>query len=233
MAKPKPWSHSALECHANCAKQYHHKYVLKDLPPEEKSAEQDWGIFVHKQFEYYLTRPGFELPVDLKIHQPFLDKLCAEGEADGCKLLAERKVALSINPFAACEYFAPNVWWRGVIDAQAINTREARVRIADFKTGKKKDDWCQLAENAIWTFVQYPDVQLVNAQYYWVTDQTVTKKVWGRSEIDSLVEMFAPKLSAYVQSFRSETFTPRQSGLCGWCPVKSCVFWRDRKEGRR
>lgn len=229
MAKPKPWSHSALDCHANCPKQYNHKYVLKDLPPEEKSAQQDWGIFVHKQFEYYLTRPGFELPADLKIHQGFLDKLVEEGEAPGCSLLAERKVALSIAPFGVCEYFAPNVWWRGVIDAQAVNKSEGRARIADYKTGKKKDDWVQLAENAIWTFMQYPEVRLVNAQYYWVTDQSVTKKVWGRSEIDSLVAMFAPKLADYVQSFKSETFTPRQSGLCkGWCPVKSCQFWEEK-----
>ena len=226
---PKPWSHSALDCHANCPKQYNHKYVLKDLPPEQKSAEQDWGIFVHKQFEYYGGRPGNELPVDLKIHQPFLDKLAEEGRTAAVDLV-ERKVALSINPFAPCEYFAKNVWWRGVIDRQIVNKAEGRAKIVDYKTGKKKDDWCQLAENAIWTFMQYPFVNLVNAQYYWVTDQTTTKKVWGRSEIDSLVEMFAPKLADYVQSFKTETFTPRQSGLCkGWCPVKTCQFWEEKR----
>lgn len=230
--KPKPWSHSALDCHANCPKQYNHKYVLKDLPPEEKTDEQNWGTLVHREFELHGGRPDFELRADLKIHLPFLEELAEEG-AEANVDLVERKVALSINPFAPCEYFAKNVWWRGVIDRQIVNRAEGRAKIVDYKTGKKKDDWAQLAENAIWTFMQYPEVRLVNAQYYWVTDQSITKKVWGRSEIDSLVEMFAPRLANYVQSFKSETFTPRQSGLCGWCPVKSCVFWRDRKEGRR
>ena len=235
--KPLPCSHSALECHNNCPSMYQHKYVLKDLPPEVKTAEQEWGTFVHKQFEYKLTRPGFELPPDLKIHAPYLDKLIADGEADGCGLHAEQKVALTPKPLAPCEYFDKKVpvFWRGVIDAQALDKPQARARIADYKTGKKKDDWVQLAQNAVWMFTKYPWLNLINAQYYWVTDQTFTKKVWSRSEMDALFELaFQPRLTNYVQSFKTETWTPKQSGLCrGWCPVTSCQFWEPKKEKYR
>lgn len=234
--KPQPWSHSKLECHDNCPWQCHEKYVAKNLPEEVKSDEQKWGIFVHKSFETYLTRPGNTLPADLTIHQPFLDGLITEGEADGCTLVAEEKVALSNNPFGVCEYFDKKVpvWWRGVMDVRIVNHREGRARIPDFKTGKKKDDWSQLAQNAIWTFMKYPEVTLVNAQYYWVTDQTITKKVWARSEIDRLVAMFSDKLAAYAQSFRTETFAKKRSGLCkGWCPVTTCEFWEPKKEKHR
>ena len=227
--KPKPWSHSALECHNNCPEQYRHKYVLKDLPPEEKSAEQNWGIFVHKKFEDYLnTKPADrELPIDLRIHQPYLDKLL---EIEGI-LWAERKVAIGVKPFGPCAYFADNVWWRGVIDATVVEREDARCLIADYKTGKKKDDWTQLALNAVWVFLNHPEVNLVNAQFYWVTDQSVTKRVWGRAELDSLVQMFAEKLQAYVHSWKNDAWPKRQSGLCnGWCPVTTCEFWRPKRK---
>jgi hypothetical protein len=232
--KPNPWSYSALDTHENCPKQYHHKYVLKDLPPEEKSPEQEWGTYIHKQFEYYLTRPGFELPHDLVIHKSYLDTLDAAGQAGGNKIFAERKVALGRNPFGVCDYFDKGrVWWRGVIDVTILEIEEQRAKIADFKTGKKFDKWDQLAMNAVWVFFAYPDIQLINAQFYWTVDQTVSKKVWARGEIDQLIEMFSPKLHRYINSFQTDTWTPRESGLCGWCPVKSCQFWRDRKERRR
>ena len=238
MAKPNPWSYSALDTHENCPKQYHHKYVLKDLPPEEKSPEQEWGTYVHRQFENYLTtkpealadmagdKSGWKLPHDLVIHQPYLDGLLAvEGV-----LQAEQKVALGRNPFGACGYFDKGrVWWRGIIDVTIIEREEQRAKIADFKTGKKFDKWDQLAMNAVWGFMAYPDIQLINAQFYWTVDQTVSKKVWARTEIDSLIEMFSPKLHRYINSFQTDTWTPRESGLCPWCPVKSCMFWKEKK----
>ena len=201
--KPRPWSHSALECHNNCPEQYHHKYVLKDLPPEAKSAEQDWGILVHKTFEDYLnSKPSDrKLPIDLMIHKPYLDRLL---EIEGI-LFAERKVAIGL-PFGPCGYFDKNVWWRGVIDVTVIEREDARAKIADYKTGKKKDDWTQLALNAVWVFLAHPEVNLINAQFYWTKDQTVTKKVWSRAELDSLVQMFTPKLLAYVHSFKNDVW---------------------------
>ena len=230
--RPKPFSHSALECHNNCPEQYHHKYVLKDLPPEEKSDEQNWGIFVHKQFEDYLcTRPEARaLPIDLRIHQPYLDHLLGiEGI-----LFAERKVAIGIKPWGPCAYFADNVWWRGVIDATVIEREDSRALIADYKTGKKKDDWTQLALNAVWVLLAHPEINLINAQFYWVVDQTVTKKVWGRSEMDMLVGMFTEKLGAYVHSWKNDAWPKKQSGLCaGWCPVTSCEFWTEKRPRRR
>ena len=232
--KPLAWSHSALQDYDKCPEMYHHKKVLKDLPQEVKSEEQKWGETVHKQFEWHGSRPGFELPPDLRIHSPFLEALNAEG-ADADVDQAEMKVALSTK-FKPCKYFTdpkkgePSVWWRGVIDRQIIKKAEARAKIVDYKTGKKKDDWVQLAQSAIWMFVNYPEVNLINAQFYWTVDQTMTRKVWARSEMDTLAGMYAPQLEAYVHSFKTDTWPMKQSGLCkGWCPVKSCQFWEERK----
>lgn len=233
---PAPWSHSALECFTNCPEQYHHKYVLKDLPPEQKTAEQDWGTYVHKQFEYYLKRyaAGFELPHDLQIHLPYLEKLARlEDAAVGNRLMAEQKVALGRQPFGPCEYFDKRVWWRGIIDATIVEPVEARARVVDFKTGKEHDKWEQLAMSAVYTFLAYPAVNLVMAEFYWTATQRATKKVWGRQELDSLVGMLAPKLQDYAIAFKTDTWPKKQSGLCrGYCPVTTCSFWEERRSRR-
>ncbi len=228
--KPLPFSHSALQDYDKCPEMYHHKKVLKDLPPEEKTKEQTWGESVHKQFEWHGSRPGFELRPELRIHAPFLDKLNVEGE-DADVDQVEAKVALSTK-FEPCDYFDKTVpvWWRGVIDRQIVKKAEGYAKIVDYKTGKKKDDWVQLAQSAIWMFVNYPEVNLINAQFYWTVDQTAPKKVWGRHEMDTLAGMYAPQLEAYVHSFKTDTWPMKQSGLClGWCPVKSCQFWEEKK----
>ena len=240
--RPKPWSHSALECHDNCAWCYHEKYVAKNLPPEEKSDEQNWGLYVHKQFEDYLTikpdkigdlaagKSGYEMPIDLRIHEPFLQGLLKK---DGI-LWAERQVALSRQPFGVCAYFGPDVWWRGVLDVTIVEVEEGRATIVDHKTGKPHQKWEQLAMSAVYTFVEHPGINLVNAQFYWTVDQTVTKKVWGRSEMDSLIGMFLPKLQAYVHSWKNDAWPKKQSGLCaGWCPVTTCEFWTEKRPRRR
>lgn len=219
--------------HNNCGWQFHERYVSKTVPYDEtKSDHQKWGIYVHKQFQWYGDRPGFELPPDLIIHKPYLAMLNDEGEKASVDL-TERKVALSNKPFGPCEYFDKTkpVWWRGDIDRQQVWLGESRARIVDFKTGKKKIDFAQLGEYALWTFFEYPTVNLINAQFYWVEDQTVTKRVWARSEMDSIISLFSAKLEAYMESFRTEIFTKKQSGLCkGHCPVTSCMFWEPKKE---
>ena len=238
---PKPWSISALDCHANCAWQYHEKYVAKNLPAEEKSSEQNWGIYVHKQFENYLTsapaklgdliarKSGYEMPYDLRMHTTYLDGLL---QKDGI-LFAEREVALRRQPFGPCGKWDNKVWWRGVLDCTVVEAEESRATIADWKTGKKHDHWDQQAIYAVWTFTAHPEVQLVNAQFYWTQTCEVTKKVWGRHEMDGLVGMFAPKLQAYVQSFKTDTWPKKQSGLCkGWCPVTTCQFWEPKRPRR-
>lgn len=228
---PKAWSHSALNCHDSCPWQYKKKYIDKDLPPEEKSKQQDWGLYVHKQFEYMGSRPDFVLPLDLQIHEPFLSRLNFDSDTASVDA-TEQKVALSNKPFSVCEYFDKEkpVWWRGVIDRLQVWNSDGRARLVDYKTGKKKEEFDQLAENAIWVFMKYPQVNLINAQFYWVTDQTVSKRVWARSEMDTLVAMFAPKLEAYAHSWKTNVWPKKQSGLCGWCPVKSCEFWWDHNE---
>lgn len=220
--KPRAWSHSALSSFKTCPKAYYHKTILKDVV-EEKGEATVWGEQVHKHFEDRFN-DGVALPVDLAHHEAFLAKL----EAIPGVQYVEQKIALNTR-YEPCEFFAPDVWFRGVIDYAKICGRVARV--VDFKTGKLKNDFQQLKLFAIHTFAAHPEVDFVRAEYYWTQTETATKAIYERDQVPQLWADILPDLKQFAQAFKTDTWQPRQSGLCGgWCPVTQCEFWRPKRK---
>lgn len=225
MAKPLPWSHTSLTEFVSCPKQFYHKRVVKDVV-EEKGAQQLWGINVHKAFEDRQATK-VPLPIDLQEHEPYMAKIEAwEGH-----FFTEQKIALDKRGRPVNNFFDPDVWYRGVIDWTKLVGKTAR--IIDYKTGKKKEKWEQLMMNAIWTFLTYPEIDVVDARFYWTVDKTESRKVWGRAEMEMLWGFFIGDLRQYAEAFKSETWQPRPSGLCAkWCSVLTCDHNGRRKGGK-
>ena len=221
--KPLPWSHTSLTEFINCPKQFYHKRVAKDVV-EEKGQAQLWGINVHKAFEdrQAIRQP---LPLDLADHEPYMARI----ESWDGHFFTEQKIALDKRGRPVNDFFSKDVWYRGVIDWTKLVGITAR--IIDYKTGKKKEKWEQLMMNAIWTFLTYPEVDVVDARFYWTTDKTESRKVWGRNEMDLLWGNFLGDLRQYAEAFKSEVWQPRTSGLChGWCPVTKCPHWKPKRK---
>lgn len=215
--KPKPWSHSALEQFKNCPRAYHAHRVEKSIPYVE-GPEAKYGNEVHKHFEDRL-RHGVVLPSDLKSHEAYLAKLEALpgiGEA-------EQEIALNTRG-QACGYWDPDVWFRGKIDYIKVNGDKARVW--DWKTGKPHQKSLQLYEYILWTFIKHPEVQMVHAEYYWTRAPAqphgITK---SRERMNEIWSLLIPDLKQYVEAYKTDTWQPRQSGLCKrHCAVTSCEF---------
>jgi hypothetical protein len=234
MNKPLAWSFTALSDFRNCPRQYHHKRVLKDLPPEVKSEAMDWGNYVHEEFDKRQSRIEYKLPANIADHETYMTKLDAAGWEIGRIKFCEAPIALDhkAKPIAS-SWRNDGIWYRGKIDFRVLDREEAGdfCMLVDYKTGKKKDQWDELAMFAIHTFLQFPHINLIDARYYWTVDKTETRKVWGRADIPTLWNMFLPDLKQYALAFKTDTWQPRPSGLChGWCPVKTCEHWRPMKE---
>lgn len=236
MTQPLPWSHTRLTTFKNCPYRYYEETVLKKHPYVE-GPEQKWGNFVHKAFEDRVAK-NKPLPQELREHDAHLDRLI---NLPGELMFAEQKIALrrvrtergvEIVP---CGYWEKEggkdvVWYRGQIDFMKIWTPPddcAVALIEDYKTGKIKNDFGQLKLFALWVFAKYPQVMSVTAQFYWTTDKTTPKELYTREQIPQLWGEFAPDLKQYVEAFKTDTWQKRQSGLCGWCPVKDCEHWFD------
>lgn len=224
--KPLPWSPSALDTFRNCPEQYHHKYVLKDLPEEEKSVEQVYGDRVHEAFAARQGPKHIKLPPALMAHEPFMADLDVRQNG---RVFVEHKVALAKN-LETCEWGDKTVWCRMIIDYLHVDGIERCARIVDYKTGKPHTKFNQLIIYALWVFQEFGYVDEIKATFYWTKNCTMTHKTWSRDQVPALWGELVGDLKQYREAFRSDTWQMRPSGLClGWCPVINCKYWRPKR----
>lgn len=219
--QPLPWSHSRLEDFKNCPRAFYEKQVAKSVV-EEQNEQSIWGQRVHKHFEEFLL-DGVVLPDILEMHEPFLTAL---GSRRGDKYVEQR---IALNRFGVpCAFFDRDVWFRGVVDFKLIDGD--RALIIDHKTGKHHSKYGQLKLFAIHTFLAHPEVVSVTTGYYWTQSRTTNGETYFRSELSELWRPFVGDLKQYAEAFQTDTWQPRQSGLCrGWCPVTDCEFWQPKR----
>lgn len=219
--RPLPWSFSSLDDFVNCPRAFYEKRVAKSVK-EEKSEQMIWGERVHKAFELRQLE-GTKLPEELAEHEPFMKRLKA---MPGLKW-TEQKIGFN-RAAEPCDFFAKDVWWRGIADYKAVH-REFAV-IVDYKTGKQHSKFKQLKLFALHTFADHPDVEHVDVLFYWTKTQTTSGERYSRDQIADLWASFVPDLKQYAQAFKTDTWQPRPSGLCnGWCPVTDCEFWKPKR----
>lgn len=226
--KPKAWSHSALDTFENCPKQYYETKVLKDRWPFVETKEMIWGREVHKMFENFLLH-GTGLPLELQMHQDFLQSFKDQpGELAG-----EERIALDTS-MRRCKYFDRDVevWYRGQVDARKRDRAAGVSHILDHKTGKVKNDYTQLKGFAMWEFLTQPDIHTCKVEFYWTQTRSTNGETYHREQLwTELVPHFTPKLHRFADAFRTNTWIPKQSGLCnGWCPVTDCEYWRPKRK---
>ena len=226
--KAKRWSFTGLEQFDQCAKQFNEVRNLKKYPYEATSKEAVWGRYVHKAFEdRHAART--ELPLDLAQHEPFMQRM----EAWDGFFFTEQKVALGKDLKPLSNFFDRDVWWSGIIDYTKIEYLAQRARVVDYKTGKHKPKPGQLVQNALFTFARYPDIQIVDAFFYWTQDTKEDRYIYSREQIPQLWAQFVPSLNNLKNAYDTDTWVAKPSGLCnGWCPVTDCQHWKPKKEKR-
>lgn len=218
---PLPWSHTSLSDFENCPRAFHEKRIVKSVK-EERTEALIWGERVHKAFEDRL-KLGVVLPPELSEHEEYLKSL---QRLPGTSF-TEQQVALS-RKMKPCGFFAHDVWFRGIIDYQKLSAQTAQLR--DYKTGKPHTKFQQLKLFALHTFAAQPLVTKVEVKYYWTTTREETGEIYTRDMIPQLWGEFIPALKQYAEAFKTDTWQPRQSGLChGWCPVTGCEFWKPKR----
>jgi len=225
--KPKAWSPTKIDTFANCPRQFYGKYVSGEFAEDEndKSAEQKWGIFVHKQFEDRLG-VNTPLPKELSAHNPFMDEMAALPGT----LFTERKVTMD-KKLRPCSWYEREAFFRAILDLTVVDAPKAV--IVDYKTGKPHKKMRQLIICSLWTFAAYPNVEEIDAKYYWTVNMTTTGDTFYRRDTDKLWGTLAGDLQQYKEAYHTDIWQPRPSGLCnGWCPDTKCDHWRPKREKR-
>lgn len=224
--KPIAWSHSSLNRFLSCGKMYYHINVAKDFR-EEKSEQLLWGERVHKFMEQCLLRNDtrteqvrrrIENDVSLEIYRPIAERFAATAG----NLTTERQLAIT-NAFQPTGWFAHDVWCRGVLDACWLAGNVARV--VDWKTGRRKQDNRQLMLFALLIFAHHPEIERVNTAFVWLQSGKIDTEKFHRSDLPKLWQEFLPDVRRMEYAYKTQTWIPKPSGLCSWCPVRSCTFW--------
>ena len=214
------WSFSSLKDYVNCPKQYQEVKILKRFY-KKPTKEMTYGNEVHKALEHYVA-DGTPLLENYKRFQPVLDSLV---EIDGEKH-PERKMALNRDG-EACSYSADDRWVRGIVDLLIVDGDKAF--IVDYKTGSNKyPDPKQLKLMALMTFAHFPEVNHIKAGLLFVMHNSFLDEEYKREQIKDLWGAFHGDLERMKVSYENDAWMPNPTPLCGWCPVHTCQFHKER-----
>lgn len=207
------WSFSALERFNNCPKQYWHISVQKDVKDEDSSFSAD-GQLIHSALYRRVVR-GDKLPLNLR----YLEGVAARfvglpGDTSG-----ELKFAMS-RDFRPVDYFNNRVYVRVVVDL--LNVRDDTAIVVDWKTGKVKPGFTQLELTAGVLATHLPEIKTFKLAYVWLKDTKITSETISRDDLNKTWNEILPKVNKIEQAIKTTEFPARPSGLCAYCPVRSC-----------
>lgn len=213
------WSFSSLKDYMNCPKQYQEVKVLKRFFKAPTPA-MTYGNEAHKAAENYV-KDGTPLAKNYMGFKPVLDVLI---EIEGEKY-PEYRMALDRDG-NACEY-GKGYWVRGIVDLLILNGDTAH--IIDYKTGNNKyAEPLQLKLMALMTFAHFPQVQFIKAGLLFIAYNSFMDESYKREDIDKLWGHFHQYLAKLDTSYATDVWNPNPTPLCGWCPVKTCDYYKER-----
>ena len=214
------WSYSALKDYVNCPRQYKEVKVLKRYV-KEPTQQMLYGTEVHKACEDYV---GKDVPLakNYERFKPVLDTLKA---IPGTRY-PEHEMALDRDR-KPCGFKDENRWVRGIVDLLVVDGDHAF--IIDYKTGSNKyPDPKQLKLMALMTYAHFPEVKFIKAGLLFVMHDSFMNEEYKREDIDKLWNAFNRDLERLKLSYESDAWMPNPTPLCGWCPVKSCEYHKER-----
>jgi hypothetical protein len=219
------WSYSSIKTFDQCPKKYYHLKVAKDVK-DEAGPEADYGTAAHKAAEDNI-KFGVPIPGRFKFMEPTIEALNAIPGDKHCELkLGVKKTATGYEP---CDFFAKDVWWRGIADLIIISGDRAYV--VDYKTGKntKYADTKQLDLLAGAVFVHFPKIKKIKSALAYVVTDELIKATHEAPKYEEYLSVFDSVLDNLEIAQATGVWNAKSSGLCGWCPVTSCEHHRKRR----
>lgn len=218
--EPIRWSYSGLKDYVNCPRQYHEVKVLKRFT-KTPTKQMLYGTEVHSALEHYV-KDGTPLAKNYQKFQKQLDPL---RDMEGIKF-PEHRMALTADK-QPCSFGSPDYWVRGIADLLVVDGSQGF--IVDYKTGNNKyPDLKQLQLMALLMFAHFPQVNHVKGGLLFVMHETFITSEYAKDDEDKLWRDFDPDLERLKISYEKDQWQPNPTPLCGWCPVSTCEFRREK-----
>lgn len=218
------WSYSSIKTFEQCPKKYYHLKIAKDAKDEDSTATI-YGKELHAAAENYI-KSATPIPPKFKFIAPTLEALSRiEGEKH-CEI--KLGVAKRNGRFMACDFFAKDVWWRGIADLLIINEAKQQAYLVDYKTSKnaKYADTKQLDLLAGAVFVHFPKIVEIKSALIFVVSNEMVKKEHEYIMRSSYMNIMEPELVRLEAAIKTNVWNPNAGPLCKFCPVTSCAHNR-------
>ena len=214
-------SFSGMKEFDNCPRKYYQVRVLQAYPHEDSTATL-YGKEVHLACEEYI-RDGKDLGGHARF-KPMLDKL---NSYDGDKY-CELQMAVG-DKGQYVEFESDDGVFRGIADLVIVHGSIARV--IDYKTGKATyPEPKQLELMALMVFAKFPAVMTVKGALIFMLHDVLVKREYHRSEFNQLFAQWMAKRDKIISCADMNVWNPNPSGLCSWCPHKTCEYWRPKRK---
>jgi hypothetical protein len=219
------WSYSSIKTFQQCPKKYYHLKVAKDVK-DEGSEATIYGQELHKAAEDYI-QADTPLPLQFAFMQELLDSLKKIPGDKHCEL--KLGIAIRDGKYVPCDFFAKDVWWRGIADLVIINGDTAYS--VDYKTSKnaKYADTKQLDLVAAALFTHFPQLKTIKSGLLFVISKDFIKKDHESIFRTAYIEHFKFDIERIDMATKTGVWNAVSGPLCGYCPVKTCHNYRERK----
>jgi len=213
-----PWSFSKIKAFEQCPKKFYHLKVAKDYSEPETEA-MFYGTAFHEAAEEYV-RNNVPLPPQFEYAKGGLDALIAKR---GDKL-CEYKMGLTAS-LEPCDFFADDVWFRGIADLVILDEEAETAWVVDYKTGKsaRYADKGQLELMALATFKHFPKVKKVRGALMFVVSNDLITDSYDIVSQGELWRKWLTDFASMESAFENDTWNANPSGLCrAHCVVLEC-----------
>ena len=210
------WSYSSLSLFSQCPKKYYHLRVAKDHKEPETEALY-YGKRVHEAAEFYI-RDGTPIPPEFEFIKDSLDQLAGLGDTRLC----EYKMGLT-RDLQPCDFFAPDVWWRGVADLIVINGKKAY--LVDYKTGKssKYADTKQLEILSLAMFKHFPQLEKIKAGLLFLVAKDFVKVDYKHDAQGVPWVKWLTETKQLEAAYTNDVWNAKPNFTCkNYCAVVSC-----------
>lgn len=211
-------SHTSLSTYQTCPKQYHAKYITKEVKFQQ-TEHTIYGNRMHKAMEHRL-RNKTPLPEEFAT----LEGTAVIVEQMKGNLMVEMEVAIT-RDLAPTQFFARDVWLRGKADVMVFNPETEALRIFDWKTGKPKKEMQQLKIMALAAFYSLKGIKKIRVAFVYTKTGDVDAQDFTAEQIPEIVAELKQETNRLETAHEKNLFLPQPNGLCkNWCEVVSCQF---------
>ena len=220
------WSYSSLKTFQQCPKKYYHLKVAKDVK-DEGSEATIYGKELHKAAENYI-KDGTPIPPQFTFIQDTVDALKKiPGEKHTEIELGVSNKGGRLNP---CGFYDKDAWYRGIADLLIVNGDEGY--LVDYKSSKnaKYADLKQLDLLAGAVFAHFPELKTLKSALIFVVSNEFVNKEHSSMHKMAYFEHVRFDLERLETALKTGVWNAVAGPLCGWCPVKTCHNYRERRK---